>query len=66
LEHGQGVVNSRPAEVWQLDCLDWYSLKGSRVKATHPNGPNEGLEDVKPLAKIVVYSDAAGNAKKKK
>jgi hypothetical protein len=36
------------------------------VKARDPNGPNEGLDDVKPLAKIAVYTDAAGNAKKKK
>jgi hypothetical protein len=36
------------------------------VKAQDPNGPNEGLDDLKPLAENAVYTDAAGNAKKKK
>jgi hypothetical protein len=36
-------------------------VRSRKVKTRCKNGPIEGLDDMKPLAKITVYIDAAEN-----
>jgi hypothetical protein len=58
-------------EFWPTKNLAYGLLREARVrrrwvKARGTNGPNEGLEDVKPLAYISVYTVTREIAKEKK